>query len=359
MSPASATEAALARVVAGECLSAEEMTCVFREIMAGVCTRAQLGGLLVGLAQRGETMAEIVGAARAMREVVRPVMSTRSPLLDTCGTGGSGVARRNVSTAVALCLAACGVAVAKHGNRAASSRCGSADVLEALGVNVEASPEVVGRCIDEAGIGFLFARTLHPAMAHAAPVRRDLKVRTLFNLLGPLTNPAGATRQLLGVYDPRRCLDLAGALGELGSERVLVIHGFRAGDAPGEDAPAGIDDVSPEGATLVAEWDGTRVSSRVLTPADFGLEPSPLADLAGGDPADNAAALTRLLAGAPGPYRHAVQLAGALALIAAGEGGWAELPALAERIARTLDDGSARQVLSDLARTSRETWAGP
>ncbi len=346
---------ALGSLARGETLSRGDVTRVFREIMSGTCAPAQIGALLMGLAVRGETMDEIVGAATAMREAVVPVSTDRQPLLDTCGTGGSGVPRRNVSTAVALVAAACGVAVAKHGNRGASSPTGSADVLERLGVDIAASPETVGSCIDEVGVGFLFARSLHPAMKHAAGPRRALGVRTIFNLLGPLTNPAGATRQLLGVFDPRRGRDLARALGALGSERVLVVHGFRAGITAAPDAAAGIDDVSPEGETLVAEWRAGTLETWTLVPEMVGLPRVPLADIAGEDPAGNAAAMQRLFDGESGAYRVAVQLSGAAALLAAGEGNSADLPKYATRIGQALDDGSARRVLARLVARSHGT----
>jgi anthranilate phosphoribosyltransferase len=347
-----AIRAVLQRLARREDLQREQVTDVFTEIMSGECDPAQIGGLLVGLAAKGETIEEIVGAALAMRRAVVPVRVDRAPLLDTCGTGGSGVPRLNVSTAVALAAAACGVAVAKHGNRAASSRSGSADVLEALGVALDAPPQRVARCIEDLGVGFLFAAQLHPAMKHAMGVRRALGIRTIFNLLGPLTNPAGATRQLLGVFDPAWCDALARALGALGSERVLVVHGFLAGaSAPG--GPAGIDDLSPEGESLVVESRRGRVEHRILTPEDAGLPRVPLAEIAGGDPSHNAEALRRLLDGEAGPYRVAVQYSGAAALLAAGEHDFDALPELARRIGRALDDGSARAVLVELVRRSR------
>jgi anthranilate phosphoribosyltransferase len=327
--------------------------------MAGSCEGAQIGALLMALALKRETMGEISGAAEAMREHATLVPTTRAPVIDVCGTGGSKVARRNVSTATALAVAACGVAVAKHGNRAASSRSGSADVLEALGVGIEASPELVGRCIDELGVGFLFARTLHPAMRHAGPVRAALGVPTLFNLLGPLTNPARVSRQLLGVFDPSRCHDLARALGTLGSERVFVVHGFRAGVPAGPRSSPGIDDLSPEGESLVVEWRESELVEHVLRRADFGLPEQPLADLAGGDPQRNAAALRRVLAGERGAYRDAVIHAGALALLVAGDEPISTLPDQARRIAAVLDDGSAAALLDRLIQlTSRPASPG-
>lgn len=343
-----AMRAGLFALLSGRDLSREEIEGVFDEIIAGKCDAAQIGALLWALAKKGETAEEIAGAAAAMRRAVLRVPTRHDDVLDTCGTGGSGVSRRNVSTAVALAVAACGVAVAKHGNRAASGPSGSADVLEALGVDIHAEPDEVGRDLDEVGIGFLFAPRLHPAMRHAAGPRRALGVRTIFNLLGPLTNPAGANRQLLGVYDPRRCRDLAAALGALGSRRVLVVHGFREGVDASPDAPAGIDDCSPEGETLVEEWHRGRLQRFVVRPEDAGLPRVPLAALLGGPPADNAAALRRLLDGEPGAYRTAVQLSGALALLAAGDGDLRDLPGHAEAIGRAIDEGRAAAVLADL-----------
>jgi anthranilate phosphoribosyltransferase len=245
------------------------------------------------------------------------------------------------------------VAVAKHGNRAATSRSGSADVLEALGVAIDAPPETVAHCIDEVGVGFLFAAKLHPAMKHAMGPRRALGVRTIFNVLGPLTNPAGATRQLVGVFDPRRCEPLARALGALGSERVLVVHGFRAGVSASVDAAPGIDDLSPEGESLVVELSDGEVKPHVLRPEMAGLPMVALSEISGGEPAENAAALRRLLDGEPGPYRTAVQYSGAAALWAAQGGSVEDLPGHANRIAKALDDGAARQVLVELVQHSR------
>ncbi|KIG15971.1 Anthranilate phosphoribosyltransferase [Enhygromyxa salina] len=351
--PGSAMRAGLRSLARGHHLSTSSAAAIFREIMAGACEPAQIGGLLMALALKGETMGEISGAAEAMREASTRVPTTRERVIDVCGTGGSGVPRRNVSTAVALAVAACEVAVAKHGNRAASSRSGSADVLEALGVNVAAAPEVVGRCVDEIGVGFLFARTLHPAMKHAGSVRAALGVPTVFNLLGPLTNPARVRRQLLGVFDPSRCHDLARALGTLGSERVFVVHGFRAGVTAGPGAPAGIDDLSPEGESLVVEWRDGELHEHVLRRRDAGLAEQPLSDLAGGDPASNAAALRRLFAGEAGAYRDAVIHAGALALVVAGDEPISTLPEQARRIADALDHGLAAARLDALIEASR------
>jgi anthranilate phosphoribosyltransferase len=352
MSEASAMRAGLRTLAAGHHLSTSAAAAIFREIMAGACEPAQIGALLMGLALKGESLGEISGAAEAMREASTRIDTQRSPVIDVCGTGGSGIPRRNVSTAVAIAVAAAGVAVAKHGNRAASSRSGSADVLEALGVDVGAPPATVARCLDEVGVGFLFARTLHPAMRHAGPIRDALGVRTVFNLLGPLTNPARVRRQLLGVFDPRRCHDLARALGTLGSERVFVVHGFAAGVPANAGSPAGIDDLSPEGESLVVEWRDGELFEHVLRRADFDLPEQSLRDLSGGDPSDNAEALRRVLTGEPGAYRNAVLHAGALALLVAGDEPISSLPRHVERIAAVLDDGTAAQTLTALIQTS-------
>jgi anthranilate phosphoribosyltransferase len=355
-----AMRASLAALTRGEHLGRAQMAASMRELIAGDCDAAQIGALLLGLAAKREHIDEIVGAVTAIREALVPVPCRRTDLLDTCGTGGSGIARRNVSTAVAIAVSACGVPVAKHGNRAASSTSGSADVLECLGLDLDAPPELVGASIDRFGLGFCFAPALHPAMRHAAGPRRALGVPTLFNLLGPLCNPALATRQLLGVYDPSRCRDLALALGELGSTRVLVVHGFLAGISADEGAPAGIDDVSCDGETLVWQLHEGELERRVLRPADLELPEVPLSELAGDDPMRNAEALLRVLDGEPGAYRTAVQYSGALALLAAGSGGFGDLPGYARRIAGVLDDGRARSRLADLLAASHDGVArGP
>jgi anthranilate phosphoribosyltransferase len=316
--------------------------------MAGEASPAQIGALLMGLAQKGETTEEIEGAAAAMREAALLVETSRERVIDCCGTGGSGIPRRNVSTAVAIAVAACGGAVAKHGNRAASSRSGSADVLEALGVNIEASPETVGRCIDELGVGFLFARALHPAMRHAGPVRRDLGFRTIFNLLGPLCNPAKVDRQLMGVFDPTRIEDIARALRGLGSKRAFVVHGFAEGVEPGLASAPGIDDLSPDGVSWAFEVRGDAIMEHHLRPGDAGVEVHRLSDLSGGDPLQNAEAMRELFAGAPGAYRESVRYAGALALLAASDDEIDSLPEKAKLIGEVLSNGRAAGVLARL-----------
>ncbi len=357
-----AMRAALRKVVKGHHLDEAEASAVFRELMRGDTHAGQIGGLLVGLSAKGESIDEIRGAARAMREALIEV-PIRSAAIDTCGTGGSGIPRRNVSTAAALAVAACGVHVAKHGNRAASSRSGSADVLEALGVRIEAGAEVVAECVDEIGVGFLFARALHPAMGHAAPVRKALGVRTLFNLLGPLTNPARVRRQVIGCFDPTRLSDLAAALGGLGSDRVFVVHGFRAGVTATAHASPGIDDLSPDGESLVAELDtrgkSPEVHMHVLRPEDAGLDPMPLDELRGGEPEENARALRALLDGDHGAvpglaaYQAAVEYAGGLSLLVASDEPISALPRKVLQIRHALEGGDAARVLDRLVERTR------
>ncbi|HEY4244180.1 MAG TPA: anthranilate phosphoribosyltransferase [Kofleriaceae bacterium] len=278
--------AAIQRVLGGADLSREEIAGVIGQIMDGGATPAQIGGFLVGLRAKGETVDELVGAATAMRaravqlECARPEQG-----IDTCGTGGDGAGTVNISTLAAIILAGCGAAVAKHGNRALSSRCGSADVLEALGVAADADASVVARCIAEAGIGFAFAPRFHAATRHVAGPRRELGTRTIFNLLGPLTNPAHVRHQVVGVYDARWCEPVAAALGALGVRRAAVVHGH-----------GNLDELSVRGPTVVAIWDGERAYTRALSPADFGLDDADPAALAGGDAAFNAEVLSRVLA---------------------------------------------------------------
>ncbi len=275
----------------------------------GDASPAQIGALLAALRVKGETADEITGFARVLRSKSLRVQTSRRPLLDTCGTGGDSVKTFNISTAAAFVAAAAGVAVAKHGNRAATSKCGSADVLEACGVRLDLSPEAVGRCIDAIGIGFLFARAHHPAMKHAAPVRAELGFRTVFNALGPLTNPAGATRQLLGVYAPALCEPLARVLGNLGAERAMVVHGG-----------PGLDEIATWGETLIAEWDGAAVRTYSVTPETLGVAVSDPTDLeAGCDAAESAAILQAVLNGTDiGAKRDIVAVNAGAALYVAG-----------------------------------------
>jgi anthranilate phosphoribosyltransferase len=326
---------AIARVSGGEDLSASEIAAVFGSIMDGEATPAQIGGLLVALRMKGETAAEIAGAAQAMRARAQPIRCPEPErAVDTCGTGGDGSGSANVSTIAALVTAAAGARVAKHGNRALSSRCGSADVLEALGVAVEAPIEIVERCLAELRIGFLFAPAFHVATRHAAAPRKELGVRTLFNLLGPLTNPAGVGNQVVGVFDRRFCEPVARALGQLGARRAFVVHGS-----------GGLDEIAVRGPTTVAEWNRSRgdVTTRELSPLDFGLAEADPAGLSGGDVATNAAIARRVLAAEAGPVRTAVLLESALALVATDVA--SDLRDGADRAAAAIDSGDARLVL--------------
>lgn len=264
---------ALAALVAGQDLGRDQTRAVFDTIMGGEATPAQIAGVLVGLKAKGETVEEITGAVEAMRAVSTKVDVDVPNLVDTCGTGGSGAAKRfNISTAAAFVAAAAGAHVAKHGNRGASSASGSADVLEAAGANVELEPDQVGRCIREVGVGFLFAVRHHAAMRHAGPVRRELGIGTIFNLLGPLTNPAGARRQVLGVFAPTWQRPLAEVAQALGSERVLVVHSD------------GLDELSIEGPSVVVELNGGRIESYEVSPSDFGLREKSMDDLRANTP---------------------------------------------------------------------------
>jgi len=295
------------RVVAGIDLTAAETEVAMAAIMDGEATPAQVSAFLVGLRMKGETAEELLGAARAMRSRVAAVEAPPGPVLDTCGTGGDGAHTFNISTAAAIVAAACGVKVAKHGNRSVSSRCGSADVLEALGVNLALPPDILSKALSEIGIAFLFAPNLHPAMRHAAGPRREIGIRTVFNLLGPLTNPAGATHQLVGVYDQSRVEQVAETLGSLGARRALVVHG-----------DPGLDEISICGPTLVAQWDEAGLRTYTVTPEELGIQPAPVDALRGGDAAHNAALLRGVLTGEPGPLRDAVLVNAGAALVAAG-----------------------------------------
>lgn len=335
-------EEALSSVVAGNHLGREQAAGVLREIMEGRATPAQIGGLLVALRMNGETVDEITGFAETMRAFATRISTKRSPLVDTCGTGGDQSGSFNISTAVAFVAAGAGVAVAKHGNRSASSQCGSADVLEELGVNVEASPEQVGTCIDEVGIGFLFARTLHSAMGHVAAPRRELRMRTVFNVLGPLTNPAGADRQLMGVFDVGLVDPLAQVLQNLGAVHALVVAGSD-----------GLDELTLDGPSVVAEAVDGSVSIYELDAKDLGLEAAPKAALAGGDAKQNAAILWAVLEGEQGPRRDVVLLNAAAALRAAGKAPvWKDGLAIA---AESIDSGAARKTLESLIKVSNDS----
>ncbi len=343
---------AIARVVRSEDLSRGEMVDVFGAIMDGDATPAQIGGLLAALRTKGETVDEIVGAASAMRSRALRLECPRvEHSIDTCGTGGDGSGTVNISTLAALLVAACGGIVAKHGNRALSSKCGSADVLEALGVVVDAEPAVVERCISHARIGFLFAPRFHAATRHASGPRKELGTRTIFNLLGPLTNPAFVHHQVVGVYDRAWCEPLAAALGALGVRRAAVVHGLGRG----------IDEIAVHGETHVAIWDDGVVESLTLTPKRFGLDEVDPAGLAGGDAAFNASILKKVLAGQQVDHGerleavlHAAAMTAALALelVEPGQIDLDRLPDQAIRAVTVARDGEARLALHRFAEAS-------
>jgi len=311
---------AIGKVVTGQDLSEAEMIEVMSQVMGGEATPAQVGSFITALRMKGETIEEIAGAARVMRDHATPIRVgkaldidreeinlDRETILDTCGTGGSGTRSFNISTTVAFVVAACGVKVAKHGNRSISSACGSADVLEALGVNLNVTPQQVEECINEVGVGFLFAPALHGAMKHAIGPRREIGIRTIFNILGPLTNPAGADHQVLGVYDEQLVDVMARVLVKLGCRRGFVVHGLD-----------GMDEVTLTGPTRIGEIRDGKVTLSTIEPEDFGLRRCALADLQGGDAAENAAIVKDVLGGKPGPKRDIVLLNAAYALLASG-----------------------------------------
>jgi anthranilate phosphoribosyltransferase len=331
---------ALARLLEGRDLPRAQAREVMGEIMEGKATPAQIGGFLVALRLKGETAAEIAGCAEAMRAHVLAVKPQRSDLVDTAGTGGDGAGTFNISTAAALVAAAAGSAVAKHGNRAVSSASGSADVLEALGFVLELPAERIERSIDELGFGFLFAPSHHPAMRHAAPVRKELAARTVFNVLGPLTNPAGARAQVVGVYAPELVETIATVLERLGSRRAFVVHGA-----------GGIDELSPAGPNLVCEVSGGKVRRREIDPRDFGVPRCRPADLGGGSPSENAETIRAIFAGAKGAKREAVLLNAGGAIAA---GGHARDLEQGYRVAtEALDSGTAGERLEALIAFSR------
>ena len=330
---------AIRDLIAGADLDRARTQAVMEQIMSGQATDAQIGAFLVALRIKGETIDEIVGCAKVMREKATPITTVRPDLIDTCGTGGDASGTFNISTTVAFVACGAGLAVAKHGNRSVSSQCGSADVLAALGVNVEATPEKVGECIDEVGMGFLFAIALHGAMKHAIGPRRELATRTVFNILGPLTNPAGAKRQLIGVFDGALTEALAGVLRELGSDQALVVHGSD-----------GLDEITLTGPTQVSEFRDGQVSTRQIHPRDFGLQTVSAEALKGGDADYNARILRGVLDGEEGPQRDVVLLNAAAAMVV---GGLAEDITAGLEVAReSIDSGKARQALDRLVEVS-------
>ena len=325
----------IAQLIEGRSLSGGQARAAMAEIMRGEATPAQIGGFLVALRTKGETPEEIAGCAEAMREHVLPVHPRRDDVVDVVGTGGDGARTFNISTAAAIVAAAAGGAVAKHGNRAVSSVSGSADVLEALGFRLEQPPEQIARSIDELGFGFMFAPAHHPAMRHAAPVRRELGTRTIFNLLGPLTNPAGARAGIFGVFSAALVRPFAEALARLGSRRAFVVHGY-----------AGIDELSPAGPNLVCEVVGGQVRQRPIDPAELGVRPCDPAELEGGTPAENAEAIRRIFAGERGGKRDAVLLNAAGAIAAGGHA--ADLREGFELAREAVDSGAAAGRLDEL-----------
>jgi anthranilate phosphoribosyltransferase len=318
-----------------EDLTMDEAAGAMGEIMDGRAQPAQIAGLLVALTMKGERPSEIVGLARTMRSRAARLSREHTPVFDTCGTGGDRAQTFNVSTVSALVLAGCGVRVAKHGNRSVSSKCGSADLFEALGVQIGAQPAVVEDCLEEAGIAFFFAPTFHPSMKHAALARRDLGVRTAFNLLGPLTNPAGASRQLVGVPRPELTELVARSLALLGSERAWVVHGAD-----------GLDEISTTGYTKISECRGGAVNTFYVHPGDFGVPKAAPSDLRGGDAPENAVIATAVLAGQTGPARDIVVLNTAAALLIAGHA--ATIPEGIRQASDAIDSGRARQALDRL-----------
>ena len=331
--------ALLEKLVRQEDLTTDEAAGVMREVMEGRAAATSLAALLAALAMKGERPAEIVGFARTMREQAVKLATPAGEVFDTCGTGGDRSGTFNISSAAAIVVAAAGVKVAKHGNRSVSSRCGSADLFEQLGVNVAAVPSVVERTLHDANIAFFFAPTFHPSMKHAAQTRRELGIRTAFNLLGPLTNPAGARRQLVGVPKPELTELLARALQMLGSDRAWVVHGAD-----------GIDEISTTGHTKVSECRAGAVNTFYIHPADFGIAKSAPVDLQGGDAARNAGIVRDILGGAPGAPRNVVLLNAGVGLFVAGRAS-----SVREGIAcaaEAIDSGAARATLDSMARNS-------
>ena len=339
-------QSALAQLLDGRDLSREDARGVMNTIMSGEATPAQMGGFLIALRLKGETADEIAGCAEAMREHVLRIQPVRDDLVDTAGTGGDGRNTWNISTAAGLVAAAAGAGVAKHGNRAASSATGAADVLEALGFELTLPPERIAQSIDELGFGFLFAQAHHPAMRHAAPVRRELAARTVFNVLGPLTNPAGARAQVIGVYDPGIARTIAEALVRLDARRAYVVHGA-----------GGIDELSPAGPNLVCEVVDGSVREYQLDPEELGVPRCDPTELRGGDPETNAGGLLAVLEGHDiGGHRWAVLLNAAGAIAAAGHA--ADLREGLELARESVDSGAAGARLQELIAFSRKDMTG-
>ncbi|HVO42076.1 MAG TPA: anthranilate phosphoribosyltransferase, partial [Aggregatilineales bacterium] len=323
-------------------LSVAEAEAAMDEIMAGTATPAQIGGYLMGLRLKGETIDEITGSALAMRRAGHKPSVHTPDLIDTCGTGGDGAGTFNISTTVAFVVAGAGLHVAKHGNRSISSKSGSADVLGALGVKIDMTPDQVGECIDDVGIGFMFAPAFHPSMKHAAGPRRELAVRTIFNVLGPLANPAGARRQLMGVYSPELVEPLANVLALLGSESAFVVHGH-----------GGLDELTTTGPNRVSELRDGQVKSYILKPEALGFKRAQQAELLGGDPVQNAALTRGILDGTIRDSRRDVVLLNAGAALVVG-GLAADLNGGIELAARSIDSGAALSKLDGLVAYSQK-----
>jgi len=332
--------AILKSIATGMTLDVDQSARAFSMIMAGQVSEIEIAALVAAIAVRKPTIDEIVGAARAMRSSMQSI-EANPYAIDLCGTGGDGAGTRNISTACAFVVAACGVPVAKHGNRNMSSKSGTADCLEALGVKIEVSPQGASTCLRETGLCFLFAQTYHPAMKHAARVRRELGFRTIFNLLGPLANPARVRRQLIGVYDPEWTRPLAEALKRLGADRAWVVHGD------------GLDEIAISGPTRVAILDGGQISERDIGPEDAGLSWSPASAISGGSAAENATALRQLLDGETGPYRDIVLINSAAALVIAEKA--SNLKEGVALAASAIDSGEAKAKLHKLIAVSKAT----
>lgn len=324
------------KVVSGQHLSEEEAGAVMELIMEGEASPAQIASLLTAMSLKGETVDEITGFARVMRQKSTTVRSAHSVLVDTCGTGGDGAGTFNISTTAAFVVAGAGMPVAKHGNRSVSSRCGSADVLEELGVRVDLDREAMEACLDQVGMAFLFAPALHRSMGHAAGPRREIGIRTVFNILGPLTNPAGARAQVLGVYNPPLTEVLARVLARLGSSRAFVVHGA-----------GGLDEVSLAGPSVLCEVKDGSVRKGILDPTKFGFNYAPVSTLSGGSPKENAAVTRMVLAGEEGPRRDAVVLNAALGLVAGGKA--RGITEGLEIAVSSIDSGAALAKLNELA----------
>ncbi|MBA9085346.1 anthranilate phosphoribosyltransferase [Fontibacillus solani] len=331
----------ISRVIEGQHLNREDARSIMEAIMSGESTPAQIGGLLTALRIKGETVDEITGFAEAMRNHSSRLQTETSQLLDTCGTGGSGIHKFNISTTSAIVAASVSVRVAKHGNRSASGRAGSADVLEALGVNIHLNAEQAKRCLDDIGICFLFAQVYHPSMKHAAAPRKELGIRTVFNMLGPLTNPAGADRQVLGIYDANKTETIAEVLRELGSKRALVVT-----------SREGLDEISISSPTRISELKNGEIKTYDLQPQDLGLNMYPLGEVIGGDPAKNAEIIKRVLQGEKGAYRDVVLANAAACIYVSG---------LADSIregvaiaAESIDSGKAQSKLDQLIQATGE-----